>query len=154
MFKLHAEEEGTDLLEALAGWASNTGKQRGAVLLNGQSVSPSQLRDRVAYVQCDSHLSPDLSVRQTLSLHHWLRYSGAHHSKLNTKDRVSSNCACVLLSIAIIYTHRDVTGWLSIIIITTIYYVLSDELHGYIFRPLSSHLQAIKIREIKITIAT
>lgn len=85
-----AEEEGTGLLEALAGWASNTGKQRGAVLLNGQSVSPSQLRDRVAYVQCDSHLSPDLSVRQTLSLHHWLRYSGAHHSKLNTKDRIDA----------------------------------------------------------------
>jgi ABC-type multidrug transport system ATPase subunit len=58
-------------------------------LLNGQSVSPSQLRDRVAYVQCDSRLSPDLSVRQALSLHHWLCHSSGHHSKLSTKDRVS-----------------------------------------------------------------
>ena len=89
------------MLDALSGCASNCGKQRGAVLLNGQSVSPSQLRDRVAYVQCDSHLSPDLSVRQTLGLHHWLRYSSAHHSKLNTKDRVSCNSVCVVLVLSI-----------------------------------------------------
>ena len=59
----------------------------------------------MAYVQCDSHLSPDLSVRQTLSLHHWLRYSSAHHTKLNTKDRVSFKSACVI-SIAILYIQR------------------------------------------------
>ncbi|XP_069674878.1 ATP-binding cassette sub-family G member 8 [Periplaneta americana] len=85
-----AEEEGTGLLDALSGRSSNIGKQRGAILLNGQSVSPNQLRDRVAYVQCDSHLSPDLSVRQTLSLHHWLRHSSSHHGKLNTKDRIDA----------------------------------------------------------------
>jgi hypothetical protein len=90
------------LLDALSGCASNCGKQRGAVLLNGQSISSSQLRDRVAYVQCDSHLSPDLSVTQTLSLHHWLRYSNAHHSKLSTKDRVSCFCVCC---IRVIHCH-------------------------------------------------
>jgi ABC-type multidrug transport system ATPase subunit len=90
MFEIFAEEEGTGLLDALAGSSSNIGGQRGAVLLNGQAVSSNQLRDRVAYVQCDSHLSPDLSVRQTLSLHYWLRHSSSHHRKLDTKDRVSS----------------------------------------------------------------
>ncbi|PNF34419.1 hypothetical protein B7P43_G13248 [Cryptotermes secundus] len=85
-----AEEEGTGLLDTLSGRSSNIGKHRGVILLNGQSVSPSQLRDRVAYVQCDSRLSPDLSVRQALSLHHWLCHSSGHHSKLNTKDRIDA----------------------------------------------------------------
>ncbi|KAJ9579822.1 hypothetical protein L9F63_004528, partial [Diploptera punctata] len=85
-----SEEEGTGLLDSLSGRSSNIGKQRGAILLNGQSVSSNQLRDRVAYVQCDSHLSPDLSVRQTLSLHHWLRHSSSHHGKIGTKDRIDA----------------------------------------------------------------
>ncbi|PSN37420.1 hypothetical protein C0J52_21078, partial [Blattella germanica] len=85
-----SEEEGTGLLDALSGRSSNIGKQRGAILLNGQSVSSGQLRDRVAYVQSDSHLSPDLSVRQTLSLHHWLRHSSGHRGKIDTKDRIDA----------------------------------------------------------------
>jgi len=30
---------------------------------------------------------------------------------------------------------------------------LLDELHGYMFRPLSGHFQAIKIRKIEVTVA-
>ena len=33
--------------------------------------------------------------------------------------------------------------------VTRIYYVLSDELHGYIFRPLHCHFQAITVHRAK-----
>ncbi|GLH08224.1 Uncharacterized protein GBIM_13508 [Gryllus bimaculatus] len=84
-----SEEEGTTLLDVLAG-RSTRGKIRGDVLLNGQSVRSQQLRDRVAYVQSDSHLSPDLTVRQTLSFHHHLRRSPTQAGKLDTKNRINA----------------------------------------------------------------
>ena len=37
---------------------------------------------------------------------------------------------------------------------TIVYYVLSDELHGYLFRPLGSHDQVIKVYNDKITNAS
>jgi len=43
--------------------------------------------------------------------------------------------------------HIRITRWLSATINT-------DEIHGYLFRLLSGHLQAIKIYNIKITMAS
>ena len=34
------------------------------------------------------------------------------------------------------------------------YYVLSDKLHGYMFRQLDGHLQGIKVHKEKITVAS
>lgn len=91
---LIAEDEGTALLDVLSGRSSNIGKIHGDILLNGQSVRSHQLRTRVAYVQSDNHLCPDLTVLQTLGFHHWLRRASTHGltsnvAKLAIKDRVS-----------------------------------------------------------------
>ena len=44
------------------------------------------------------------------------------------------------------------TGQLTFAINTVIHYVLPDELHGYVFRPLSGYLQEFKAHQIKIKI--
>nr|CAD7462577.1 unnamed protein product [Timema tahoe] len=90
-----AEEEGTGFLEALSGRSSHTGRIRGDVLLNGQLVHSHQLRDRVAYVESNSHLSPDLSVKQTLRFHHWLRRAGNDKAestagKIEVQDKIDT----------------------------------------------------------------
>jgi len=43
------------------------------------------------------------------------------------------------------------TRQLTLAVNTIIHYVLPDELHGYMFLPLSGYLQAVKVHEIKIT---
>ena len=43
------------------------------------------------------------------------------------------------------------TRQLALAINTVIHYVLPEELHSYMFQPLSGHLQAVKIHKIKIT---
>lgn len=45
-------------------------------------------------------------------------------------------------------------GILPITIDTAAYNVLSDESHGYVFLPLGSHFQAIKIYKSKVVIVT
>jgi hypothetical protein len=74
-----------------------------------------------------------------------------HHKALDEKVSLS-NCTktyCTNAKIASL-----VARYLSVAINATVYYVLSDELHGCMFRQLGGHLQAIKIRKNKITIAS
>jgi len=52
------------------------------------------------------------------------------------------------ISLCVVY----IAGYLLIAINTTIYYVLSGELHCYIFRPLSFLFQAIKVHETEIIV--
>ncbi|XP_063227752.1 ATP-binding cassette sub-family G member 8 [Bacillus rossius redtenbacheri] len=88
------EEEGSALLDVLAGRTSRAGAVRGDVMLNGSSVGPGQLRDRVACVRADGRLCADLSVRRTLCFHHRLRRvdGGADPSsgKVEAQSRIDS----------------------------------------------------------------
>ena len=49
------------------------------------------------------------------------------------------------------HVFECITRHLALTINTAIYYVLSDDLRGYMFRPLSGHLQCVKLHKIKIT---
>lgn len=54
-----SEEEGTAILDTIAG------KRKpliGDILLNGQHIRPAALKNRVAYVQSDTHLCKDMTV--------------------------------------------------------------------------------------------
>ncbi|KAJ8866703.1 hypothetical protein PR048_032564 [Dryococelus australis] len=88
------EEEGTALLDTLAGRTCCVGNMRGDILLNGLSVRLQQLRDRVAYVQANSCLCPDLSVRRTLCFHDRLRRIDSEadpaSGKIESQSRIDS----------------------------------------------------------------
>ena len=61
----------------------------GDILLNGVSVSPSRLQDRVAYVRRNNAFGADMSVRQTMLFHSFLREPGTHARSRDAKGRVS-----------------------------------------------------------------
>ena len=88
-----AEGEGTALCDILSNsYNSWQMKLHGDILVNGVSVSPSRLQDRVAYVRQDNHFSPDMSVRQTMLFHAFLREPGTHTRSRDTKGRVRKRC--------------------------------------------------------------
>ena len=49
-----------------------------------------------------------------------------------------------------IQINEMTAGQFLIILNTTTYYVLSEELHGYMFRQIGGHLQAIQYSKIKL----
>ena len=63
-------------------------KLHGDILVNGVSVNPARLEDRVAYVRQDNNFSSDMSVRQTMLFHAFLREPGTHARARDTKGRV------------------------------------------------------------------
>jgi ABC-type multidrug transport system ATPase subunit len=84
-------EEGTALCNILANnlnkWKSQV---RGNIVLNGVTIDPSKLQDRVAYVKTDNNFAPDMSVRQTMLFHAFLREPGTHSRARDTKGRISA----------------------------------------------------------------
>ena len=77
--KIISGEEGTAVCDILANnlnrWTTHL---RGNLVLNGVPIEPSKLTDRVAYVKTDHHFTPDMSVRQTMLFHAFLREPGSH----------------------------------------------------------------------------
>lgn len=81
--------EGTALCDILANNVNSWGSRlRGDILVNGVHVTPSRLQDRVAYVKQDNDFAPDMSVRQTMLFHAFLREPGTHARARDTKGRV------------------------------------------------------------------
>lgn len=83
-----SEDEGTGILDVIAG---KTRPLVGDVVLNGQhDVRQHSLRNRVAYVQCDSHLCKDMTVLQTMRFHYDLKKPTPklEHLKIDAMDRV------------------------------------------------------------------
>ena len=79
-------EEGTALCDILANNLNRwTTQMRGNIVLNGVPIEPSKLTDRVAYVKTDHHFTPDMSVRQTMLFHAFLREPGSHSRARDTK---------------------------------------------------------------------
>ena len=71
--------EGTALCDIIANNLNRWRTQvRGTIVLNGVSIDPSKLQDRVAYVRTDNNFAPDMSVRQTMLFHAFLREPGSH----------------------------------------------------------------------------
>lgn len=83
-----SEEEGTAILDTIAG---RTKPFVGDIILNGQNVRASSLKNRVAYVQSDAHLCKDMTVIQTLRFHYDLKKPTGklEHLKIDAMDRVS-----------------------------------------------------------------
>lgn len=83
-----SEEEGTAILDTIAG---KNKPYVGDIVLNGQNVRPATLKNRVAYVQSDSHLCKDMTVIQTLRFYYDLKRPTAklEHLKIDAADRVS-----------------------------------------------------------------
>ena len=74
-----AGAEGTALCDIIANNLTRWRTQvRGTLVLNGVSIEPSKLQDRVAYVRTDNNFAPDMSVRQTMLFHAFLREPGSH----------------------------------------------------------------------------
>lgn len=89
-FYLFSEGEGTALCDIISNsYNSWQMKLHGDILINGVSVSPARLQDRVAYVRQDNNFSADMSVRQTMLFHAFLREPGTHARSRDTKGRVS-----------------------------------------------------------------
>ena len=85
-----AAHEGTALCDILSNsYNSWSMKLYGDILVNGVSVTPARLQDRVSYVRQDNAFSPDMSVRQTMLFHAFLREPGTHTRARDTKGRVS-----------------------------------------------------------------
>ena len=88
--------EGTALCDILSGVAASSWnygtKIRGELVVNGvqMSAASSRLRDRVAYVQTDNNFTPDMSVRQTMLFHAFLREPGTHARARDTKGRINA----------------------------------------------------------------
>lgn len=63
----------------------------GDIILNGQSVSKSTLRNTTAIVKNNIDLCPDMTVEQTLKFHSQLKWPNAKMSqiKVDAKDRVN-----------------------------------------------------------------
>lgn len=53
-------------------------------------ASTHRLKDRVAYVQRDNNFTPDMSVRQTMLFHAFLREPGTHARARDTKGRINA----------------------------------------------------------------
>ena len=85
-----AEPEGTAFCQILSN-SFNSWQRRlhGDILLNGVSVGPARLQDRVAYVRRDNAFGADMSVRQTMLFHSFLREPGTHSRARDAKGRVS-----------------------------------------------------------------
>ena len=70
-------KEGTALCQILANRHGGLGTTlKGDILINGISVQPGRLADRVALVERDVAFTPDMSVRQTLLFHSLMREPG------------------------------------------------------------------------------
>ena len=88
--------EGTAMCDILSGVAASSWnygtKIRGELVVNGvqMSAASSRLRDRVAYVQTDNNFTPDMSVRQTMLFHAFLREPGTHARARDTKGRINA----------------------------------------------------------------
>jgi len=65
--------EGTALLDILAGRASTYGRVLGDFMLNGNPVTMSRLGARTTYVRRDYRLHPEITVFQTMKFHSMLR---------------------------------------------------------------------------------
>lgn len=84
-------EEGTALCNILANNLNKWRMQvRGTIVLNGVSIEPSKLQDRVSYVRTDCEFAPDMSVRQTMLFHAFLREPGSHSRARDTKGRINA----------------------------------------------------------------
>ncbi|EFA09595.1 ATP-binding cassette sub-family G member 8 [Tribolium castaneum] len=83
-----SEEEGTALLDLVAGHAKPV---VGDIILNGQTVKSEMLKNRVAYVQSDSHLCKDMTVIQTLRFHYDLKKptDKLGYLKIDAMDRIN-----------------------------------------------------------------
>ncbi|CAG0900354.1 unnamed protein product [Darwinula stevensoni] len=86
-----SELEGTAMLDMLAGtggfW-NRAGGLRGEIIVNGSHLQARKLRHRVAYVQQNQDFQPNMSVRQTLLFHAFLREPGNAARDTDTKGRV------------------------------------------------------------------
>lgn len=84
-------EEGTALCNILSNnlnrWRSQV---RGTIVVNGVTVDSSKLQDRVSYVKTDNNFAPDMSVRQTMLFHAFLREPGSHSRARDTKGRINA----------------------------------------------------------------
>jgi ABC-type multidrug transport system ATPase subunit len=65
-------------------------KLRGDILINGITVPPARLADRVALVERDISFTPDMSVRQTLLFHSLMREPGTLTRGRDTKGRINA----------------------------------------------------------------
>lgn len=84
-----SEAEGTAFCDILANnFNSWQVRLSGELIVNGVSVAPRRLADRVAYVRKNHNFSPDMSVRQTMLFHSFLREPGSHVRSRDTKGRV------------------------------------------------------------------
>jgi ABC-type multidrug transport system ATPase subunit len=83
--------EGTALFSILANQHSHLGSNlRGDIIVNGINVQPARLADRVAYVEQDVSFSPDMSVRQTLLFHSFMREPGTLMRSRDNKGRIDA----------------------------------------------------------------
>lgn len=85
-----SEEEGTALLDCVAGFCSPV---IGDILLNGHNAKANMLKARVAYVQSDPHLCEEMTVLHTLKYHHDLKRptDKLGYLKIDAMDRVSKH---------------------------------------------------------------
>ncbi|CAG9840598.1 unnamed protein product, partial [Diabrotica balteata] len=83
-----SEEEGTALLDIIAGFTSPA---LGTIFLNGHSVRAHTLKSRVAYVQNDLNLCKDMTVVQTLRFHYDLKKPTEKlgYLKIESMDRIN-----------------------------------------------------------------
>ncbi|XP_076064868.1 ATP-binding cassette sub-family G member 8 [Oratosquilla oratoria] len=86
------DAEGSCLLDILADrhgqrWG---GRLRGDFILNGNHVKPHKIASRSVYVQQDVNFCPDMSVRQTMLLHSFLREPGDATRIRNVKARINA----------------------------------------------------------------
>lgn len=83
------EREGTALLEIIANHHQSWGyKLRGDIVVNGVTMAPNGLSDRVAYVQQDIDWSPDVTVRNALLFTSILQGPGNKTRNFDTNGRV------------------------------------------------------------------
>eukprot|EP00096_Caligus_rogercresseyi_P011213 TRINITY_DN4346_c0_g1_i1.p1 TRINITY_DN4346_c0_g1~~TRINITY_DN4346_c0_g1_i1.p1 ORF type:complete len:975 (+),score=241.06 TRINITY_DN4346_c0_g1_i1:188-3112(+) len=85
------EDEGTALCDIISNSFNHWNTRLDAdIILNGISVSAKRLEDRVSYVKRNINFSPDMSVRQTMLFHSFLREPGAHTRSMDTKGRINA----------------------------------------------------------------
>ncbi|XP_023342184.1 ATP-binding cassette sub-family G member 8 [Eurytemora carolleeae] len=84
-------EDGSELCRIIANrhqkWGS---KLRADIVLNGIICTPERLEDRVALVEQNIEFTPDMSVRQTLLFHSFLREPGTLTRGRDTKGRINA----------------------------------------------------------------
>ncbi|XP_040564085.1 ATP-binding cassette sub-family G member 8 [Lepeophtheirus salmonis] len=85
------EDEGTALCDIIANSFNHWNTRLDAdIILNGISVNTKRLEDRVSYVKRNINFSPDMSVRQTMLFHSFLREPGTHTRNNDTKGRINA----------------------------------------------------------------